>query len=700
MILNFNRHPLNNLNNGRNTTTGNVRNRTTASTFGPSASGGYGSSGATIDLYNPVIDRLDEGSIIEDWIPRDSAGLNQMFSLMYHRDPIAGTVVDLLGDLIWDEFDLVGLDDPEIKKVYLDCLSNMDVLTALPGITKEFLVMGRSITSMVFDKQSGLFTDLISHDQSFVRVTPIPIRGYDPKLDLMVSPALRQFVASQDKRDLDAIGAIPANYVNAIMKGGTEGIPLDPVSTLFLPRRVFNYDYIGTSLYTRLISFWALEKALINATMASARRRSSPILHVRAGIDNVWRPTDDELQEIAGLFLSADQDPVGAVVTTRTGIDASEVKSGTDFYKWSDEWTLLTEGKMRALGANDSLLSGEATYNNQESAQMFLMEKANSLRNTITNRIFYKKLFPLIARVHGFIKVRGSAPHGGIQSGVKLTQRDILSIPESDLIIPTIRHRKDLVQNSDTSKMDIYEKLEEKGVPITLRNWAAAGGINLGDQVAELEADSEIRKRVAEFKNMNAAASFDPATAAQQKFIEAINNMSTAGVKNQLKGIKNQLGGLNAYPFWDEQGQIAGVSAKEMNKFMAGMDPNSNSVRALYDHNALRKMLITQFKAEDKAAVAHYLIFRTGLTPVAPALTDSQSEMLKNNLDSASVAMLNSGNPATKVLEIVNSEIKTIEACHADKKKEVMKSLQSTVANVYKSPDRISSNSKNLFSGN
>lgn len=687
MLLKFNQHPYYSGNAQQSTTAGLFRNRGSQTT-----TANYRGGGANIDMYNPIYDRLDEGSIIEDWIPRDASGLNQMFSLMYHRDHIAGSVVDIISDLIWSDFDLVGIDDPEIKKVYIDSITNMNLLAALPSLTKEFLVLGRSVTSMIFDSRRGVFTDLISHDQSFIRMTPIPVLGYDPKLDLLPSPGLKKFLESTDPRDLDAKQAIPAGYIQAMTSGGTEGVPLDPISTLFMPRRVFNYDYIGTSLYTRLISFWALEKALINATMSAARRRSSPILHVKVGIENQWRPTDGELAEIAGLFLSADQDPVGAVVTTRNGVDASEVKSGTDLWKWSDEWQMLTEGKMRALGANDSLLSGEATYTNQESARSFLMEKASSLRDVITNRIFYKKLFPLIARLHGFTKSKD-----GIKSGVKPTQRELLSIPESDLIIPTIHWRKDLVQDANQAKLDILEKMEEKGVPITIKNWAAAGGINLNDQLSEMEIDTQIRNKIAEWKRNTAADSFDPATEAQRKFINDLKSTATATVKKQLRGVKNELGSAASYPFWSKDGTFANLTAKELNSYVKGIDPSSNGARVLLDALAMRNSLVAHYKDPNKAATAHYLLFRTGLTPLAPALEKNQIAQITGAIDKVAVEYVTSGVPAIQMAEIINTEIKTIRSCDSRYKAEAMKSLQATVSKLYTTHDRVSGST--LYSG-
>ena len=343
--------------------------------MGGSNPGGTGFSAGNVDRYNSVRDRLDEDSVVGDWLPTDAAGLDKMFRLMYHRD-IAGMIVDLLADTIWSDFDLTGVKDPSILKIYQDTMEALDVVSSGPGITREFLVLGRSVGSLIFDKTRGIFKDIVTHDPDFLRIQPIQIKGFDPKIDLIPSPGLRDFMTSTDPRDMDARKVLPEAFIKAIQTAqglssnagqgslrqssqhfaAQAGIPLDPISTMFIARRVFPNDYIGTSLFTRLINFWALEKALLNATLTSARRRIRSILHLQMGIDQVWEPTPSEMDNIAGLFIQADEDPAGAVVGTRTGVTPTELRSGTDFYKWSDEWTLLNEGKMRCLGTNDALL--------------------------------------------------------------------------------------------------------------------------------------------------------------------------------------------------------------------------------------------------------------------------------------------------------------------------------------------------------
>lgn len=700
---------------------------------GPGGSGGMMGSENISDLYNPVRDRLDEGSIIEDWIPRDQSGLNEMFRLMYHRDPIAGTIVDLLAELIWGDFQLTGVSDPSIKKVYEDCLDNLNIQEIMPMITREYLVLGRNISSLMYDSTTGLFSDIISHDPSVTKITPIPIRGYDPKIDILPTPGVRAFLQSNDIRDIEARSSLPQDFINSLMNsaggggyqgnisypssgypsgsgggfgipstggqgsGAQMGIPLDPLTTLFTARRVFMGDSIGTSLYTRIINFWALEKALLNATMSSARRRTSPILHVKMGIDNVWEPTPGELENATSMFIQADQDPVGAVVTTRTGVEASEVRSGTDFYKWSDEWTLLTEGKMRALGANDALLAGDATYSNQETARMFFMERASSLRDTLTKDIITKKIFSLIARIHGFTKRSKAEMSHNIR--VKRTQRDAMNMQDSDLIIPTINHAKELVNNVDESKLDVYDILESKGVPITLQNWAQAGGVNLEDQISDMDFDADLRKRVNEYRS-----SFDldidvEEAKAKANFVRELQKLSQAQCRAHFKTAEeNKLGPLNSYLFWDESGHFGPVKMEEMSKFIGTFDPNDNSVMSLADSSALHNKVISNFRDPKKSSFAHYLIWRTGLTRIAPALTDGDKQELQEAVDRGCDKLLRSKGSRLRVINEVQKEIKAIQSCSASHRKEALNKIDQQANRIFKSPDKLSG--VKLYSGN
>ena len=989
-------------------------------TYGDPGSSGIsfqgGNSSANVDTYNPIRDRLEEGSIVEDWIPRDASGIDEMFKLMYNRDYIAGVVVDLLAEMVWSEFDLVGIQDPVILNIYRDSMEAIDIVSVGPEIAKEFMVIGRAVSSMIFNKERGVFDDIICHDPSFLKLTPIPIKGFDPKIDLIPSPALRQFVESVDPRDMDARKILPQSYIEAVRKasggsnksgyspnqnflgqqgasgyGTSGGIPLDPINTLFLPRRTFGWDHIGTSMFTRLITFWALEKALINATMASARRRIRSILHVKAGIDNIWEPSSQEMDNIAGMFIQADEDPAGAVVVTRTGVDTNEVRSGQDFYKWADEWQLLNEGKLRALGANDALLclsgdtliptiehgiiridtfgdkavdeklttvgsvgfdttkkwlysgkgkvvelktnagnsikctpdhkilvlvnndltclvrqlrferwkkakdlklddylciskekctrksalcfdlvtsklahfnekilkpegmttdlayiigilassrlmdsmetytivdgvrnkfltvfgletyndsadivsdylsqlgidtentakvvpwsilqadeecqisylaacidadgavqengkeiiihsesddvlhqtqiilnshgvesilkgntllttcnvytfckklaayscsnkfenisepetqealetcasvkytqlkgiqyldeeldvfdiqmtnnpsfvangiivhnSGDATYSNQETARQFFMERVVKLRDVLTTRIFYNRLFPLTARIHGF-KKRSTAElahririeANETDSVNNITQRQALSIPNNQLIVPRISWHKELVNKINMSKMELFEKLEEKGVPVKLRDWSAAGGIDLDNQLSGLESDADLRKQVANWKNsFESSDTENQEEEAKLEFIKSLKNLAHSNLKTIVGSNIVNLGPLASFIFWDSKACVGPVEAKDLGEFLSNIKPDDSSYRVVGDGLILKNRLFGFFQNNIKVEIAHYLLYRSGLTPIKPALSNVSiseiSSCIKASLD-------------------------------------------------------------------
>ena len=228
--------------------------RTVTAASNVGGSGGGGSSGFgrasaggqyDISRYNPVHDHLEIGSIVEDWMPRDQAGLSQLWRLIYLRDAIVGPAVDLYSSLPYSECRLTGIEDPAILRKYQDTMERLDIITMMPDLVREFLTIGRFCASLVFDSKEGIFTDWTVHDPDFLRIEPIPIRGFDTKLDLVASPAMKNFLHSQDDRDIAVREQLPDHYFEQFEQHGT--YKLDPLNTLFVARRSSPYDYVGTS---------------------------------------------------------------------------------------------------------------------------------------------------------------------------------------------------------------------------------------------------------------------------------------------------------------------------------------------------------------------------------------------------------------------------------------------------------------------
>ncbi len=486
---------------------------------GMGGNGGGANGGYNVDRYNPVYDFLEEGTLLESWIPRDGAGMDLLFNRIYLRDPTIGPGIDLIKTLPWSEYTLDGIEDKTIKRIFEDTMEAINPALLMPDLTGDYLVKGKDILSLIFDEHRGIFSGVVAHDPSFVRISPLPIYNQDPLCDLRISPGFRNFLNSDDSRVLELRRSLPPRFLQAAQ--AQQGfLPLDPVSTVYMARKASAHDSVGTSLLTRCLYFWAIEKALLNAQMASTRRRSRPFIHLMAGLDNIWEPSSEEIDALAGMIQSVNEDPVGGVLATRTGVTISEpVGGGQDFYKWSDELELFAKYKMQAIGISDALLSGDATYANSEQARSVFVESLSSLRSRITQAFFYRKLFPTIARLHGFTKkpkahidhnirvvetnynegLPAWARHTAVTSS-RLTSRRALAIPHSELIMPTIGWTKQLRPNQDDAALDILERLKQNDYPVTLKQWANAAGLPSDKIEAEVSEDQELQRKIAQLQ--------------------------------------------------------------------------------------------------------------------------------------------------------------------------------------------------------
>lgn len=278
--------------------------------------------------------------------------LNTMYREIYMYDTVSGPAVDLISNMPWSEFDMLGVKDDKILRKFRESAEELNVPSLMIQLSVSYLVLGVVIGSLIFSENRGIFTDLIVHNPDEVELEKIPLIGYDPKINLKVTPSLKKFMRSRDPRDREAQKEISSKLQSQILN--KDKIPLEPLSTIYLARS-YVPGVTHMSYYTRILPIWLIEKALMRGTIIGAWRRQRSILHIVAG-DDEWEPTDQQLQALSSLFTNADLDPQGAVVTTRQGIDAQEVRRGGDFWKLTDEWDMFANAKMRAMGINEQFL--------------------------------------------------------------------------------------------------------------------------------------------------------------------------------------------------------------------------------------------------------------------------------------------------------------------------------------------------------
>ena len=149
-----------------------------------------------------------------------------------------------------------------------------------------------------------------------------------------------------------------------------------------------------------------------------------------------------------------------------------------------------------ARGTSHSFLAnGIVSANTMEAALSVFIETLRAFRFFITQRIFYYKLFPILAKVHRFIKRKQSE----LDHNIRITG-SAKDIPVKDLIMPEIQWHKQLAPSYDESYFSILSSVQEQGLPIPLRVWAAAGGFSIEKLLDGLDDDIEVRKKLGEYK--------------------------------------------------------------------------------------------------------------------------------------------------------------------------------------------------------
>jgi len=554
-------------------------------------------AGFETNRFSPPNEPLDRETFLEDITPKSDSGLITMFDKIYREDAVAGAATDLIATLPWSDWTLSGVDDPAIMKIYEEAMESFNPEVTMPEVSRDYLKHGRVIMSLPFNEDTQTWDRPIPIDLMYADLTPIPIMGYDPLIDLRASPEMSALLKSKDPRARVPLASLPAKFRKQLMNGK---VPLDTMTTLFLSRRVSLTDWKGTSLYYRILPYYAIERALMTSTLSAARRRTRSILHLTVGIEDKWDPTPEQLNEVIEAFETTEEDPVGAVIATRSGIEANEIRSGGDFWKISEEADFLKTGKLAALGLSESFLSGEASYSTVDASMSVFVENLKSFRATLTQRTFYDKYLDVLARVHNFTKRKKADLAHGVRTTTLATTDEAMSIRKSDLLMPTIHWTKNLSPESDASYMDILEKVSQQGVPVTIKQWASAAGIDISDLEQMLPEDQELRARLKKFL---------PKPPPQEGGGEGggdFGAFSTADIRGSLA-----LGSVLEDS--KDNRSVLGITHKEFSSVVATLTHDNRKQRILRDDVALSRWLSERYDGDStKVDNVRYLLTKSG----------------------------------------------------------------------------------------
>jgi hypothetical protein len=129
------------------------------------------------------------------------------------------------------------------------------------------------------------------------------------------------------------------------------------------------------------------------------------------------------------------------------------------------------------------------SYASAESAYSSFLETVSAYRTHLTNNIFYKKIFPLLAVANGMIKdnTKKSSTDSVVDFLFNTANRQ-------NLKQPTLHWHKDLTARTEDNTMDMLEKVKDvTGMNVPLKTWLAAAGVDKDTLVRDHREDAELR---------------------------------------------------------------------------------------------------------------------------------------------------------------------------------------------------------------
>ncbi len=415
----------------------------------------------------------------------DSTNLSYFFRDIYMYDNTAGSCVDIQSTFPFSDFELRGLDEKDIE-VYNRAVERLNLRELFPQLSVSYLTDGFFAGSLVYDSRAKNFMDILIHDALQCGISPSPFNNIDPHIRVSTSGPTLRFLDSVSSFQKQYVNSMPQQFVDLLKEGS---FVLDPLTTLFVGRRGLT-DRAYMSYLQRILPMYLIEKVMFRGTLIEANRRQRAMTHIQAG-DDVWTPTAEELMILVQQFQTAETDPLGGWISTRNAVQVQDLRPGGDFWKWTDMTDVMVAYKLRAMGVSEALLSGDASYASAESAYSTYLETVNAYRTHLTNMIFYRKLFPLIAVTNGMYKNKNEKVTDVIEFLFNTNNRSKLRVPE-------LHWHKDLTAKAEDNMMDLLEKLQEHNIPIPQKTWLAAAGIDKDSLIRDAKEEKDIQKALAD----------------------------------------------------------------------------------------------------------------------------------------------------------------------------------------------------------
>lgn len=439
--------------------------------------------------------------MLEGILMEDEQVFQAIYEDIYQYDVSCGTTVDLRSTLVASGFTLTGLRDAELE-IFQSSINRLSFPNVLPQIYLDMYVRGKFISTLLYNRDKKEFADQMVHSAKDCSILDNPLYGGKPAIKFRPPESVIQFFKDDSDHAKRVRSRMNPEMVSLLSNSGQ--VDLDDLLTAYVPRPSVTGKARGVSMFKRVVPIYILEKTLYRGTISESQRRQRAIMHIQAGSDN-WTPVNAELQGLVSLFQQADLDPTGAIVATRNDVNVGDVRSGGDFWRWTDTIDQTSQYKLRAMGVSEAFISGESTYAAMEISLSVFLENLRSDRDYVTQEMFNGHILPLIAHTNDLVhdkrkKELGYAPRGNGKSRGRLTGNIDFDISDpSKYKLPRLNWDKSLRPEADTEYLQTLDTLTEKGIPISMAMYASAAGVSIEEILNHQEKDVALMKRVKDY---------------------------------------------------------------------------------------------------------------------------------------------------------------------------------------------------------
>lgn len=464
--------------------------------------------------------------VLEGYVNQsDDFAVRQLCRDLYYSDVICGSAVDIYSSIPFGDFSLSGLPDRKMLYTFLSSCEKLRLKSLLPSLTVDYLVDGAICGGLNFDTDRGIFDAYIPFNMDNVEFTHLPYYGAQPLIDVSFADSKIK-ARPNDPRYESFTEAIPNLIKESLRSGGK--LQVAPENAVFIPRGSMAHRKEGVSLFRRILLLWLIEKALARGTIEMAHRRQRGITHATVGDGMDWVADKKDLRAVAQAIIDADRDPLGAVIVTRPGVNIQNLGSAqNDLWKHSDIVDQYTTLKMKGMGFSEALYTGELNIGSADSTMSIFNQQMRDFRDRMVRSLLYERVFPFIAvhnrfkKTEGYMETSSSLANAqsemdryngkrifesaggnyvGYYDGRTLDYADggqapsLHGIDVSSFYMPTLNWHHSLRPEANTEYLELLNQLEAKGVPIMMRTLIAASGMSIGDIMASMDEDLEVRK--------------------------------------------------------------------------------------------------------------------------------------------------------------------------------------------------------------